>query len=147
MTLPDVKNLLERIPLWAKARSDIRAVALVGSWARDAARPDSDVDLMLLVLEPELFEREIEWLEEISPSKPERWQDEDYGAVWSRRVFLNDGGELEFGFSTPEWASVTPLDAGTFRVISDGCRVLYDPEGILEQLTNHVKQTNPPPSS
>jgi hypothetical protein len=29
------------------------------------------VDLMLLVDEPELFERETDWLEEISMSKPE----------------------------------------------------------------------------
>jgi predicted nucleotidyltransferase len=71
MTAEIVGTLLGRITNWAQARPDVRAVALVGSWARGAARPDSDVDLMLLVDEPELFERETDWLEEISMSKPE----------------------------------------------------------------------------
>jgi len=147
MTAQTVETLLERIPVWAEARPDVRAIALVGSWAREVARPDSDLDLMLLVNEPELFERETAWLEEISVSKPKRWQDKDYGAAWSRRVFLEDGSELEFTFSTPAWALTAPVDPGTFRVIKDGCRILYDPEGILEQLINHVRQINRPPSS
>ncbi|MBF6594916.1 MAG: aminoglycoside 6-adenylyltransferase [Thermaceae bacterium] len=147
MTAEAVKRLLEQITVWAEARPDVRAVALVGSWAREAARPNSDMDLMLLVFEPELFERETKWVKEISVSKPKRWQDEDYGAASSRRVFLEDGSELEFTFSTLAWASTAPVDPGTFRVIKDGCRILYDPEGILEQLTNHVRQTNRPPNS
>ncbi|MER3552772.1 MAG: nucleotidyltransferase domain-containing protein [Meiothermus sp.] len=147
MVTATVEATLERIPVWAKARPDVRAIALVGSWARGTARPDSDMDLMLLVDEPELFRREMAWLEEISISKPKRWQDEDYGAAWSRRVFLEDNSQLEFTFSTPEWASISPLDPGTFRVMRNGSRILYDPESIFEQLTNHVRQINPPPSS
>jgi hypothetical protein len=97
---------------------------------------------MLLVDEPELFERETDWLEEISMSKPERWDDEDYGAAWSRRVYLDDGSELEFTFSTPAWALTAPVDPGTFRVINDGCRILHDPDEIIERLMHHL--INPP---
>ncbi len=32
--------------------------------------------------------------------------------------------------AVPAWAEV-PLDAGTEQVISDGIRILYDPEGLL----------------
>ncbi len=33
--------------------------------------------------------------------------------------------------TTPARADTDPLDLGTARVIGDGLRVLYDPDGIL----------------
>jgi hypothetical protein len=64
-----------------------------------------------------------------------KWQDEDYGELWSRRLWLEqNGGEVEFGFASPAWADVNPLDPGTRRVIADGCRILHDPKKILSRL-------------
>jgi hypothetical protein len=42
-----------------------------------------------------------------------------------RRVRLRSGLIVEFGLSTPSWAGV-PLDEGTARVLSDGCRIVVD---------------------
>jgi hypothetical protein len=70
---------------------------------------------------------------------PMKWNDEDYGALWSRRLWLDQiGGEIEFGFAPLSWANVNPIDPGTRQVISDGCRVLYDPDKILSQLFTSV---------
>jgi hypothetical protein len=33
-----------------------------------------------------------------------------------------------------KWAGTGPVDPGTRRVISDGIRILYDPEGMLGSL-------------
>lgn len=55
------------------------------------------------------------------------WKDKDYGVIWSCHVYLKDKTEVEFSFGAPSWASTQPTDEGTFKVITDGCRVLYDP--------------------
>jgi hypothetical protein len=34
----------------------------------------------------------------------------------------------------PRWASTEPVDAGTRKVVTDGMRILYDPDGRLSAL-------------
>ena len=53
--------LAQFIP-WAAARPDIQALALAGSHARGAARPDSDVDLILLCDEPTRYVQDTTWV-------------------------------------------------------------------------------------
>jgi hypothetical protein len=61
-----------------------------------------------------------------------KWQDEDYGVLWSRRLWLERVRfEVEIGFVRPSWAELNPLDPGTRRVVADGCRILYDPDRLL----------------
>jgi hypothetical protein len=116
----------------------------VGSHARGTARPDSDFDLVLLVTAPEAFRAETRWLCDIDWSRlgaqPARWVDEDYGALWSRRVWLELACEIEFGFAAPSWGETQPIDPGTRRVIADGCHILYDPLGLLSRLCNAVRK-------
>ncbi len=47
----EVGHLSARLREWAKERTDVVAVVLVGSWARGDARMDSDVDVVLLTEE------------------------------------------------------------------------------------------------
>ncbi|MCV5960062.1 hypothetical protein OFO30_32265, partial [Escherichia coli] len=61
------------------------------------------------------------------------------GAVWSRHVRLEDGSRLELSFAARDWASTLPPDAGTAAAVGNSCRVLYDPEGLLEQLVRQVE--------
>jgi uncharacterized protein len=124
---------LEAVTAWAKLRSDIRGVALVGSHARGQPRADSDVDLLLLAENPSRF-RDPAWLADLD-LPPARWRDEEYGPVWSRRVWLASGDEIELSFAPLSWADVSPIDPGTRKVVSDGCRILYDPDGLLQRLT------------
>ena len=136
-------RILEVIIGWAKVHEDIRGVALVGSHARGAARLDSDIDLVVLADNPEAFRTDGSWIDAIDwPSagvKVANWGDEDYGELWSRRVWLSSGAEVEISFAPVAWASIAPLDAGTRRVISDGCRILHDPAGSLGRLYEAVQ--------
>jgi predicted nucleotidyltransferase len=50
---------------WAKELRSIRGLALVGSHARHQARPDSDIDLVLLVDNPNDFRRAA-WLSDVA---------------------------------------------------------------------------------
>ena len=47
--------------------------------------------------------------------------------------------EVEFGITSAEWAEI-PVDSGTFRVVSDGSKILVDKSKRLEQLLSEVKK-------
>jgi hypothetical protein len=134
----DAVRLIRTIADWAKTQPTIRAVALVGSNARGTARADSDIDLVLLATDPKAFRAHASWIDAIEWNvigvRPMRWEDEDYGELWSRRLWLEQDGEVEFGFASTTWADVNPVDPGTRSVIVDGCRILHDPEKILSRL-------------
>jgi len=60
-----IEHIMRTVLAWATAQPKIRAVALVGSHARGAARPDSDIDLVLLVTDPQDFRADTTWIEQI----------------------------------------------------------------------------------
>jgi hypothetical protein len=131
--------IIATITDWMRAEPAIQAMAIVGSHARRDARAESDIDLVLLATNPQMFRTSTSWLHAIGWARigvrPLKWRDEDYGALWSRRVWLEDNaGEIEFGFALPEWAELHPLDPGTRRVVPNGCRILHDPMNILAAL-------------
>lgn len=126
---------LDEVTNWADERSDVVGLALVGSHARGAGRIDSDVDLVVLCLDPSSLIVRNKWISqfgEVCDSVTE-----DYGAVRSLRVFYQDGLEIEFGITAHTWARV-PLDAGTHQVISDGMRILYDPKSLLSEAAKAI---------
>jgi uncharacterized protein len=100
-----VKLILEEIAQWASQRTDITALALVGSWARGTARVGSDIDLMFLTASPSSFRRDETWINQIQwavvDAEVDGWKDKDYGVIWSRHVYLDDETEIEFGFGVP----------------------------------------------
>lgn len=134
----NTEALLELLTAWFAARPDVQVIAVVGSVARGTARPDSDIDLVLLVDDPEQYRADVTWVAAIP------WHavgvavsdthDKDFGALWSRFVTLTSGPPIEFGFSSPQWASTEPIDTGTLHVVRNGCRILYDPHGLLAHL-------------
>jgi ribosomal protein S18 acetylase RimI-like enzyme/predicted nucleotidyltransferase len=138
-----LERILDLIAKWVRARQDIRGLALVGSHASGTARTDSDIDLVVLATAPAVLRADTSWLEAIDWSSARvriaNWDDEDYGIAWSRRVRLNSGAELEISFAPVAWAFTDPVDAGTRRVVSDGCRILHDPDGLLAHLCRAVK--------
>jgi uncharacterized protein len=131
-------DIVTAVTNFAKLQQDIRGVALVGSHARNAARPDSDIDIVILSKKPDRF-RDTSWLTTIEWSRLGveviKYSDEEYGALWSRRTWLKPDCEVEFGFTSLSWADIAPVDRGTAEIISNGCRILYDPDGLLEILT------------
>jgi len=138
-----IASILNQVVKWAETLNDIYSVALVGSQARGTARIDSDIDLIILTSNPSSYRKSKTWLEGINWQKVgstvKNWQDLDYGLAWSRHVYLEDETAIEFGFSTPKWAAIAPLDPGTFSVVSDGCRILYDRHNLMQDLLTEVK--------
>ena len=129
-------TLLDALIAWAEREAGVAAIGLVGSHARGAARPDSDVDVLVLADGPGRYLDRTEWLGAFG--EPGNVQREDWGAVQSLRVHYRGGFEVEFGLTTPAWADLDPLDPGTRRVVADSCRVVYDPRGLLARLIEAV---------
>jgi hypothetical protein len=138
-----IEHIIRTVLVWATAQPKIRAVALVGSHARGTARQDSDIDLVLLVTDLQGFRANTAWIEQIDwqarDSHPQKWQDEDYGVAWSRRIWpAADSVQVELTFAPLSWANVDPPDAGTRQIISEGCQILYDPDGLLVRLCEGI---------
>jgi predicted nucleotidyltransferase len=132
-----ISGFLGRLSGWAASRKDIRAVALVGSWARAGARPDSDVDVIVLTDNPAQYIENVDWPVHLGLSRVVRTR--SWGAITEQRATL-PGIEIEFGIGTAEWAATRPVDPGTRRVASDGLVILYDPEELLADLLRDIPE-------
>ncbi len=130
MKKEQVDSFLEDLARWAVSQNDMLAVALVGSYARGAATPDSDVDIILVSSHPDLYLKDSSWAADFGVI--EKQQIEQYGMVTSLRIWYADGLEVEYGITDKRWAAI-PLDAGTRQVICDGIRVLFERREILSR--------------
>jgi hypothetical protein len=95
---------------------------------------------MLLVPEPQSFRSDEHWLSEIdwAGERVADWHDAAYGSAWSRHVELQPHGEIEFTFCAPSWAATDPIDTGTAKVVSGGCRILVDKMKLFGNLLTAV---------
>lgn len=123
-------RFLEEATNWVSSLPDAIGLALVGSYARNAARPDSDIDLVLIAENPQQYLSAQEWIERFG--RIVKKQIEPYGLVTSIRVFYENGLEVEFGITDERWVAL-PLDAGTRQVMDDGMRVLFERGDMLSR--------------
>jgi hypothetical protein len=127
----EIEDVIHRVTRWAGDRDDIVGLLLVGSCARNAARPDSDVDLVVLTRDTTRY-ADSAWADELAIGELIRTR--TWGPITEQRFAAASGLEVEMDIGRPDWASVTPIDPGTRRVVTDGARILYDPTRILATL-------------
>lgn len=136
------KAIVNAVTAWAIERDDIRAMALAGSWARDASRQDSDVDVVILTDRAADYRRRRTWLTEIDFAgagyRIQSSASAVYGVVWSRHIRLLPTAEVELTFAHCSWARTDPIDRGTRRVVSDALRIVFDKDGRLAKLVAAV---------
>ncbi len=125
-----INQFLDDVTAWASNQPDIQALALVGSYARNAANETSDVDLVLIAVDPNLYLKDITWVQQFG--MVETQQIEDYGLLTSIRVWYADGHEIEYGITDERWSAV-PLDEGSRQVIAAGMHVLFERGNILSR--------------
>lgn len=130
MKKEQVDQFLKDLARWARLQNDLLAAALLGSYARGAATPDSDVDILLISSQPEQYWKDSSWTAKFGVV--EERQIEQYGLVTSLRIWYAGGMEVEYGIADERWAAL-PLDAGTRQVISDGIRVLFERGNLLSR--------------
>ena len=130
------KDFINALTLWASTQPNIKAIALVGSYARGTFTASSDIDLILLANEPEEYLKNTDWVKLFGSVIKQ--QIEHYGKVTSLRVWYADGREIEYGMTDPRWAK-PPLDEGTRRVIMNGMKVLFERKDLLSP---HLKDSH-----
>ena len=128
--LAHIRESLDAFVKWASDGADVQAIALVGSYARGAARDDSDIDLVILTDTPQKYFDNTKWIERFGAV--EKHQTEDYGKLTSLRAWYQNGAEVEYGITTPDWAAA-PLDAGTQEVMLGGMLVLFERGNLLSR--------------
>ena len=101
-TVEELRDFLAVFIPWASQQPDVQGIALVGSYARGAARDDSDIDLVILTDQPHQYLDDVQWIARFGVV--EKHQTEDYGKLTSVRVWHQNGVEVEYGItvSTPK---------------------------------------------
>jgi predicted nucleotidyltransferase len=144
MRIAEADALMTVVAGWARTRDDIRAMALVGSWARGRPHRGSDLDLLLLSERPADYRGRRKWLREIdfraAGFRPRSSTGATYGAVWSLHLHLHPAADVELTFAGRAWANTTPIDAGTRSVVMEGFRIILDKDAILARLANVCPQ-------
>jgi hypothetical protein len=97
-------SFFEQLISWAASQSDIKGIALVGSYARGTAGPGSDLDLIVLTSDPRRYLQDRSWLLQFGPVV--RTQNETWGRVDTVRSTYEPGLEVEYNFAPLEWADV-----------------------------------------
>jgi predicted nucleotidyltransferase len=127
----EIEYMLDRVTRWAADRRDTIGLLLAGSCARNAVRPDSDIDFVLLTSDETHYVHNV-WARELGLGEPTRTQ--SWGAITERRFVTASGLEVEINIGSPTWADINPVDPGTHRVVADGAHPLHDPTGALARL-------------
>jgi predicted nucleotidyltransferase len=135
----ECRGLRAAIRCWAKSRPDVRAVAIVGSWAREEPRMDSDLDFVVLTDRKMEYVTSEQWIENAVLERALVVRRMDWGPLLTeRRLRLGSGFEVEFGFAPIAWASTDPVDPGTAGVVRGDLRALHDPDEVLAELLRVV---------
>lgn len=136
MTRDEAERLRHALADWAHAEPTCRALAVVGSWARDAPRDDSDLDLMVLTTTRDRWADDDGWLRDLVARLGFRAaaKAEVYGVTRAWRLWLTPQVELELGIADTSWAETRPVDPGTRRVVRNGMNALVDKDGLLHAL-------------
>jgi predicted nucleotidyltransferase len=127
----EISAMLADVYRWASSRTDVRGLALVGSYASGKARLDSDVDLVIVTDDPDAY-RNPDWTQgAVGRRVIVETYGEQFGNVCSTFVKLAEGPEIEFTFAGRSWASSDPPAPEVCRIVCAGIAILYDPLGEL----------------
>ncbi|MFN7150363.1 MAG: nucleotidyltransferase domain-containing protein [Microthrixaceae bacterium] len=108
---------------------DVRAVVVVGSYAYGCPTMESDIDIVMAINNRDAWLLDDSWARHIVGTRLELVREQDWGPLRERRYRTESGFEVEFGLVTAQWFA-TPVDPGTAKVLSDGCRIVTDAESL-----------------
>ncbi|MGH3133055.1 MAG: NTP transferase domain-containing protein, partial [Gaiellaceae bacterium] len=133
---------------WAESRDDVRAVVVVGSYARRAAPADrwSDLDVLLFVDTPRRLTEEASWVEEFGRPVLTFLEPTAIGGRVERRVLYEGGEDVDFVPLEPADLRELLDVPGAATLLARGYLVLHDELGVSEALAGvePVPPTGPP---
>lgn len=134
-TVETGRLLIHDIGKWAIKSAQVESLLLIGSYARQEARNDSDIDFVLLTNNPEALLEHPTWCNQFGRVLSHTIQ--SWETTKSLRVFYENGHEVEFNIGPLSWAAV-PVDDYIATVLKSGYKILVDKSDILKQLILNV---------
>ena len=134
------KEFIKQFKLWSIEHNLIQGAAIVGSYARGEQNSESDIDVIFFSKNIKEFIDDTNWINRFGVC--DKVQIEQYGVLTSVRCFYNIGIEVEFGIASLDWANI-PIDKGTYKVVADGFKIIYDPLNRLSKLQKRVNKKDP----
>lgn len=144
MAMPhSMDALLDDFVSWAEKQPDIRAAAIVGSHAR-ADRPAdkwSDLDLAIIVTDPQVYLSTTDWLAHIAVPHLSFLEPTAVGNMTERRVLFDGARDVDFSFIpttiVAQWRRQGLAD-DVALVAQRGLRLLFDKDGDFRALLSIV---------
>ena len=141
------EQLIARFLAWAQARPDIRTALVLGSRARTDRPADewSDLDILLVVTDPEPYLTTTDWLKNMGDVRI-TFLEPTAGGNLERRVLFEGGLDVDFPIIPQEMMEQMAqhgLPAEVARIFRRGVRVLIDRDRLADRL--HQADAEPPP--
>ena len=115
----------------------ISCILLVGSYARNEQKPDSDIDLVVISKDKNKMINIHDWIKKMGEIDSEI-KIEYCGEITSLRINCN-GIEYELGIGSAKWIEL-PLDSGTRKVLEDGYIVMYEKDNVMKNVKSEVRE-------
>jgi len=149
------ESLIERFVAWAQDRPDIRLAVILGSRARVRLPADewSDLDLLLMVTDPEPYLANFDWLRNLGDVRATFLEPTPMGDGMGCRVLFNGGLDVDFSIvsSAPtEQGIVHDPHSETTKILGRGMHVLLDRDGRVppvDQTPTESGSWSPPAQS
>jgi molybdopterin-guanine dinucleotide biosynthesis protein A len=120
---------------WAREREDVRALVVVGSQARADTPADrwSDLDLILLVRDPQPYLDDAGWVEEFGRPVV-TFLESTMDGHWERRVLYEAGEDVDFVLFPDSVVERIADSENAVELLGRGYRVLVDRIGLADDL-------------
>ncbi|HEU5491769.1 MAG TPA: aminoglycoside 6-adenylyltransferase, partial [Gaiellaceae bacterium] len=122
---------------WARERPDVRAAVVVGSQARREAPADrwSDLDVILIVDDPEPYAADAAWVEEFGRPALTFLEETPAGGQRERRVLYEAGEDVDLPLFPLSALELLEASENAAQLLARGFRVLVDEIGLEARLT------------
>jgi aminoglycoside 6-adenylyltransferase len=122
---------------WAQEREDVRAAVVVGSHARSEVPADrsSDLDVILIVDDPEPYAADAQWVEEFGTPVLTFLEPTAVGDQRERRVLYDTGEDVDFPLIPVDALERLEASENAAALVARGFCVLVDRIGLEPRLT------------
>ena len=131
---------------WAREREDVRALLVVGSQARANVPADrwSDLDIVLIVDDPEPYAEDPSWVHEFGQPVLTFLEDTPVGQR-ERRVLYETGEDVDFPLFPVTALELLEQSENAVNLLARGYRLLVDRIGLAERLARLAAGAEQPP--
>lgn len=142
-------DLMERIVSVSQQCDKVVAVAVIGSQARKETPADeySDLDLLMVVSDPEYFLASDEWFGQLGTVHVSFTEDTMAG-MKEKRVLFDSAQDVDFVIASQKDADAIFQSDQALQVMNKGCKVLIDKLGLFSPAPQPTSANQPyyPPS-